>query len=196
MRQHLPTMPQDEPRVMTRRCRHVAQLHPPLGLPPQVLDVFSIQMRAARDSRRAVILFDAFVDNETAFDEVACHRRARIRRRMLNVGPVHVPTGEGEIGGNRIRRVIWIADNEAADDDHAMAVQDVNGVNRGVPRPAPALARPVLRVRFEKRQVVVQDILDAEKDVAESGALHQRREGLSMCRDRRCHPLHQVVDVR
>jgi len=196
MRQHLPTMPQDEPRVVTRRCRHMAHLHPPLGLPSQVLDVFRVQMRAARDSRRAVILFDALVDDQTAFDEVACHRRARIRRGMLNVGPVHVLTGEVEIGGNRIRRVIWIADDEAADDDHAVAVQDVNGVNRGVPRPAPALARPVLRVRVEKRQVVVQDILDAEKDVPESGALHQRRECLSMRRDRRGHPLHQIVDVR
>jgi len=189
-------MPEDEPRIVTRRRGHVAQLHPPLRLPPQVFDVFSLQMRAARDGRRAVIFFDALVDDQSAFNEVACHRRSRIGSGMLNVGPVHVLTRKGEIGSNRIRRVIRIADDKAADDDHAVAVQDVNGLNRGVPRAAPALARPVLRVRFEKRQVVVKDVLDAEKDVAESGALHQRREGVSVRRDRGGHPLHQIVDVR
>ena len=42
---------------------------------------------------------------------------------------------------------------------------------------ASALARAaVLRARLEERQVLVEDVLDAEEDIAESGAPHQRRE--------------------
>ena len=45
-----------------------------------------------------------------------------------------------------------------------------------LPTRAAVLALRVLRPRLQKREVVVEDVLDAEEHVAESGAPHQRRQ--------------------
>ena len=61
------------------------------------------QVRAARHRRRAVVLVDARVDDQLPLDELARHRRAGIRRRMLDVRPVDVLAREREVGGDRRR---------------------------------------------------------------------------------------------
>ena len=60
--------------------------------------------------------------------------------------------------------------------------------------------RPPSRVRFfalrlEKRKVVVEDVFNAEKDIPEPGALHERRQRRSVRGDRGGHSLDDVVDV-
>jgi len=126
MREHLASVPQDEPRIVAHGRGHMAQLHPPLRLPPQELDVVRFQLRASRDRRRAVVLLDALIDDEAALDEVTGHRRSGVGRRMLDVRPVHVFAREREIGGDRLARIVRVADDEAADDEHAVTVKNVN----------------------------------------------------------------------
>ena len=66
---------------------------------------------------------------------------------------------------------------------------------RRVADAAAVLAQAVLGARLQERQVVLEDVLDAEKDIPEAGLLHQRPERLAMRGDRRGHALDDVVDV-
>jgi len=195
VREHLPAVAKQEPRVVTDGPRHVPHLHPPFGLPAHEFDLVRLEMRAARHGRRPVVLLDALIDDQPALDEVARHRRARVRRRMLDVGPIHVFPGEREVGGDGTGRVVRVADDQPADDQHPVTVQDVDRRHRRVADPASVLARAVLRARLEERQVVVEDVLDAEEHVAEAGPPHQGRQFLAVRGDRRGHALHEVVDV-
>ena len=195
MREHAAAVSQHEPRIVTDGRRHVPHLHPALCLPPQELDLFRRQMRAACHRRRPVVLVDAVVDDQAARDEIARHRRAGIGRRMLDVRPIHVLAREREVCRNRLPRVVGVADDEAADDEHAVLVQEVDGPLRRVAGAASALARRVLRARLQEVEIVVEDVLDAEKHVAEPCLAHQRRQLLTVRGDRRRHPLHHVVDV-
>ena len=73
------------------------------------------------------------------------------------------------------RAIVGVADDQAADDEHAVAAEDVDRRHRGVG--ALALLMPaVLRARLQKREVLVEHVLDAEKHVAEAGPPHQRRQ--------------------
>ena len=74
------------------------------------------------------------------------------------------------------RRVVGVADDQAADDEHAVAVQDVDRVERRVAVAPPVLVPAVLRARLQEREILVEDVLDAEEHVAESGLPHQRRQ--------------------
>ena len=74
-------------------------------------------------------------------------------------------------------------------------MERVDGRNRGVADPAPAFALGVLGRRAQEREILVEDVLDAEEDVAEAGAAHERRERGAVARDRRGHRLDDVVDV-
>ena len=71
----------------------------------------------------------------------------------------------------------------------------VDRLERRVAGAAAAFALRVLRARAQERELLVQDVLDAEKHVAEARPLHQRRERLAVIRDGRGHPLDHVVDV-
>jgi len=193
--EHLPGVPQHERGVVADGRGHVPHLHPPFGLPAQELDLVGLEMRAPRDRGGPVVFLDPLVDDQPAIDEVARHRRARVRRRMLDVRPVDVLTREGEVGPDRLGRVVRVADNQSADDEHPVPVQHLDRRHGRVSRPPSVLARPVLRVRLQEREVVVEDVLDPEEDVAEAGLPHQRREHLAVRRDGRRHPLHHVVDV-
>ncbi len=44
-------------------------------------------------------------------------------------------------------------------------------------------------------QIAFENIFDAEKNVAEAGAAHQRGESLAVIRDGRGHGLHEIVDL-
>ena len=76
------------------------------------------------------------VHDEPTLAKVTCHRRSGIRRRMLNVGPVHVLSREGEIGLDRCPRVVGISDDQSADDEQAMTMKHVDRRERGVLRAA------------------------------------------------------------
>src|SRR5271165_5569157 len=78
--------------------RNVPRLHPTLGAPPFVLDLLRRQMLGGHHRSRAVVLFHALNPDQVARAEVFCHRRAVIRRGMLNVGPVHILAGELQVG--------------------------------------------------------------------------------------------------
>ena len=94
--------------------------------------------------------------------EVLRHRRARVRRGMLDVGPVDVATGEFEIGLDRLARVVGVADDQAADHVHAVAVQVLDGRERRVAAAGrPARAACSWPRALQELQVVVQDVLDA-----------------------------------
>ena len=152
---------------------------------------------AARDGGRAVVLLDAAIDDQAALDEVARHRRARIRRRMLDVGPVDVPSRERQIGLDRLplcRRDCRRSGRRRR------ACRGGAGRRRrpcvALPTRRPLLALAVLRARPSGRR--------------------DRRRGCSRCRGTRSgsrpassaarasspcaaigrgHPLHEVVDV-
>src|SRR5687768_12300792 len=53
----------------------------------------------------------------------------------------------------------------------------------------------IFRSRLEEIEVALENILDAEEVIPESGALHQGCQRLAMLRKRRRHPLYEVLDV-
>ena len=59
----------------------------------------------------------------------------------------------------------------------------------------PALAPAVLRAGFEERQVLLEDVLDAQEHVAKSRLSHQRRQVGPVIGNRRGHGLDQVLHV-
>ena len=59
----------------------------------------------------------------------------------------------------------------------------------------PASRNSFLAAAFRKCEIVLQNVFDPEKDVAESRLAHQRRQRLAMHRDGRGHRLHGVDDV-
>ena len=145
MGHHPMAVPKHEPRIVAYRGGHVPHLHPALRLPAQKLNLFGLQVRTAGDRRGAVVFLDALIDDKTAFDEVARHRRPGIRCRVLDVRPVDVLARKSQIGRNRLARVVGVADDEAADDDHSMTVQDIDRFDGRVAGTPSTLARAVLR---------------------------------------------------
>ena len=76
-----------------------------------------------------------------------------------------------------------VADDQPADDEHAVAVE----VRRSPRSSRCRRCRPFSRrlffaARLEEREVLVEDVLDAEEHVAESGAPHQRRQRRAVLR--------------
>ena len=136
-----------------------------------------------------------WIDDQAALDEVLRHRRSGIRRRMLDVRPVDVPRANSRLAAIDSRVIVGVADNQAADDEHAVAVEDVDGGDRGVRRGRPSCCRLFFGLRLQERQVLVEDVLDAEEHIAETGLAHQRRQLARRARHRRGHRLDEVVDV-
>ncbi len=83
--EHLMRVPQDEAGVVPQHHGKVPQLHPPLGAPPEELNLVRGQVLAAHDGGGAVVLFEVLVDDEIAGAKFARHRCAWIRRRVLDV---------------------------------------------------------------------------------------------------------------
>ena len=121
VRQHFERVPQDEPRAVAERRRHVPHLHPALGPPAQELDL--VGRRGARVRTTAVVPSYSSTSSLTIRPrsrKSSRHRRARIRRRVLDVRPVDVPARERQVRLDRLARVVRIADDQAADDEHAV----------------------------------------------------------------------------
>ena len=53
---------------------------------------------------------------------------------MLDIRPVDVASGEREVCGNRLAPIVRIADDEASDDEHAVAMQMVDRCRSGIGR--------------------------------------------------------------
>ena len=193
MGEHAAAVSQHERRVVQERRRHVPHLHPALGPPPHEFDLLGVEMRAARDGRGAVVLFQPPVHNQIFLLEIRRHRRAGIWRRVLDIRPVDVASGEREVCGNRLAPIVWIAHDEASNDEHAMTMQMIDRRRSRIGSCALAVSA-VLCARLQEREILVQDVLDAEKDVSESGLLHQRRKRLAVRGNRGSHCLHEVVD--
>src|SRR4030095_12461506 len=77
--------------------------------------------------RRTVVVLRIVVDDQSAATKILSHRRARVRGRMLNVGPVDVMPRKFEIGLDRFARVVRVADDETADDIHFIPVKGFDG---------------------------------------------------------------------
>src|SRR5262249_3505954 len=92
--EHLNTMSKDESRTVNERGREMPQLDPAFGPPPEEFNLERRQMLAAHDRRRAVVMGNLIVDDQPAIAKLPRHRCSRVRRRMLNVRPIDVATGE------------------------------------------------------------------------------------------------------
>ena len=84
------------------------------------------------------------VDDQAALGELPRHGRARVRGGVLDVRPVHVAAGEGQVGLDLLPGVAGVAHDHPAHHVHAVAVQALDGLQGGVARPAAALAALVL----------------------------------------------------
>src|SRR6185295_5684056 len=102
-----------------------------------------------------------------------------------DVRPVHVLAREAKIGLDGRARVVRAADDEAADDPEAVPVEMCDRLDRRIAGRLAALAASVLCGGLQKRQILVEDVLDAEEDVAESCLAHQGRERRAVLRERR-----------
>src|ERR1017187_6104279 len=173
VRPHLPSLEQDEPRIMSNDRRDVVNLHPALGLPAHELHFLGGQMLSAHHSRGAVIFLEPLTHDQALIAEILRHGCAGGRSRVLNVRPVHVTACKFEVGFDRLACVARTANDQPADHIHLVAVQVTNGFQSGISRVLAVRALRVLSGGAQKFQVAFQDILDAEKDVAESGSPHQ-----------------------
>ena len=64
-----------------------------------------------------------------------------------------------------------------------------------LPRLPPSSRERVLGGGAEEFEIVVEDVLDAEENVAEAGAAHERRQGFTVAGDGRGHGLDEVVEL-
>jgi len=152
-------------------------------------------MLGANDGRRSVVVGDVIIHNQIAHLEVAGHRCTRIRRRMLDVRPIHVAAGKREIRLDRLAGIVWIADDQSANDVEAVPVQMLDRFGRRMADDSPVVAARVLRGRPQERQVLVEDIFDAEEDIAESRASHEGRQRGAVLGEGRSHRLHDVLEI-
>ena len=80
---------------------------------------------------------------------------------MLNVGPIDVPLREFEVRFDRLARVVGIAHDQPADDEHAMGVQMADRIDAGVPHGAAVVAECIFGAGAQKPQIVVQHVFDS-----------------------------------
>jgi|GEM_PF-4350661 len=135
------------------------------------------------------------VDDEPLVAKLFGHRRARIRRRVLDIRPVDVLTGKRKIRFDRFDGIIWAPENQPAYDEHLIAVQVVDGFERGIPNLFSMFALRVFRRGIEEGKVAFEDVLDAEKHVSKAGLPHKRRERVSVICDGRRHTLDEIIQV-
>ena len=119
-------------RTVKQDRRQVTKLHPSLRPPPEKFnllgrrgDRFALPPWCRRTPR-------ALVDDQPAFMKIFRHGCARVRRGVLDVGPIDVTAREFQIGLDRLTRVSGIADDEPADNIHFVPVEGVDGLDGGV----------------------------------------------------------------
>src|SRR5687767_8798790 len=70
-----------------------------------------------------------------------------------------------------------------------------DGLDGGVSDGAAVLSSSVFRAGLEELEIAFENILDTQKHVPKSGALHQRRQRPTMLGERRRHRLNEILDV-
>ena len=143
----------------------------------------------------AVVVFRLLVDDQPAVLKVFGHRCARIRRGVLNVGPIDVSAREFKVGLNRLACIPGIADDQTANHIHFVPVQSVDGFEWWRCQPFGHFHAARSWNRPAENSGRFQDVLDAEENIAETRLAHQRRERLAVVRDRRSHRLNDVIHV-
>ena len=79
---------------------------------------------------------------------------------MLDIGPIHVASGEFQIGLDRFSRVVWIPNDQAADNIHLILVDVVDRLDRGITL-LPVFPLRVFRDRSQEGQVFIQDVFNS-----------------------------------
>src|SRR5438445_3004700 len=193
--EHLEPVAQREERRMDQGHREMLELDPPIGPPSQEFDLVRVEVRRSHHSGGAVVVLEPLVDDESLLPERLRHRRARIGRRMLDVRYVDVPAGEGQIGLDRLARVLGVAHDEPADDVHLVRMAVLDCGYRGVAAAYALAAAPVLGLGTEEFEIFLEDVLDAQEDVPEARLAHQGRQRAAVVGDGRGHRLHGIVEV-
>ena len=178
VRQHLAARGAARSRDLAERGRHVPHLHPALGPPAHELDLLGLQVRAAHDRRRAVVLVDAVVDD-----------RGRARGSPASSACPGYGVGCWMYGQSTYFRAnvrLASIDSRVSSGLPTMSPPTTNMPcrcrmsiarhRRVADRAGRLAASAVLGARLQERQVVLEDVLDAEEHVAEPGPPHQRRQ--------------------
>src|SRR5215813_5004193 len=140
-------------------------------------------MFGSHDRCGAVVVFRAIVDNQPALLKISSHWRAWIGSGVLNVRPIDVTSREFKVGLNRLSCISRVADNKTTDDIHLVAAQRGEGFEAGVTGLSAIFTLQVLGGGAQEVQVGLQDILNAEENVAETRSPHQRHESLAVVGD-------------
>src|ERR1043166_9874001 len=140
MREHAMRGRQHKPRAVEEHGKQMKQPHPPFGLPSEEFDFERVQMFRTYDGSGAVVMRDVLIHDESAIAELRGHRRARLRRRMLDVRPVDVLTRELEVGLDRCTRIPGTAAAEDAEDEDAVTMKMFDRVDGRVAERAAAFA--------------------------------------------------------
>ena len=175
--EHPDPVPEDEPRAVRERRPEVPELHPAIGAPPQELDLLRRQVLAAHHGRRAVVLLDALVDDQAAGpgnpSSSACPDTAS------GAGCTASPRARGRTRDSlRSTRACRAGCRRSGRRRRTCRA----GAGRrwlpsvALPTRRPLLACGILCAGAQERQVLLEDVLDAEEHVAEPGRAHQRRE--------------------
>src|SRR5215204_2377814 len=168
MAQHLWPVAQRKPRTMKQDYRKMTKFHPALRPPSQKLNCLRRQMIGSDDCSGTVVFFCVLIDDQPAFVKLLRHSRAWVRRRVLNVRPIDVALGEFEISLDRLTRVSGIADDEPADSIHFVLVQGLDSLDSGIADVISLFTTRVFGSGPQEVEIIMQDVLDAEKNVAEA----------------------------
>src|SRR5690242_729651 len=114
---------------------------------------------------------------------------------MLDVWPIDIAAREAEISLDRLPGIVGIADDEASDNVHLVAMDVVDRLQRGIPNFLAAISQNILRVSAQELEIIFENVFNSEKYVFESSLPHQGSEGLSVIGNRRRHALNEVLDI-
>src|SRR5437016_14589400 len=103
------------------------------------------------------------VDDKTLLSKIHGHGRARIWRRMLNVRPIDVAAREFKICFNGFSRIVWVADDQAADDIHFVFADVIDSLQGCVANNTSLAALFILGSGAEEGQVRIEDVFDPEE---------------------------------
>src|ERR1043166_6403115 len=109
MAQHSCAMSKHEQWTMKEHRRQVTKFHAALSAPPEKFDFFRRQISSFDHRRSAVVIFWRVIDDQAAVLKILSHGCARVRRRVLDVGPIDVMAGEFKIGLHPCGGVFWVA---------------------------------------------------------------------------------------
>src|SRR5262249_35656230 len=112
--QHLVSVAKNESGALPNGFGKMFQLHPALAAPAEEFYFVRLQVLRPNHGCGAVVFFQALVDHQVAIAEVLSHRRSRIRRGMLDIGPIDMPAREFQVGIYGFASVVGIAHDQSS----------------------------------------------------------------------------------